>query len=180
MPLRDIFKRQAQDFLSSRPNRDRPSLSDELRGEWDKAVGRAIDPGREEREQASRAAELAEIRAQKGTGQAVRLDGYAGDWESAEMTHFDDTTAAFALVDREGGEWGQLSAADDGSVVLDVPDDQFSGTSGGAFWRTDGATGIRLDGVELSSDQRRVRVSCDLRFDYPADEPEPAESDGQY
>jgi hypothetical protein len=172
VPLRDIFKRQAQDFLSSRPDRDRPSLADELRGEWDKAVGRAIDPGREDREAADRAAEVAEIRSRKGTGQPLRIEGYAGDWEAEEMVHFDDTTVTFALVDRAAGGSGQLGASDDGSVVLDVPDDQFAGRSQGAFWRTDSATGVRLDGVELSSDHRRVRVTSDLRADYPPDEPQ--------
>jgi hypothetical protein len=60
---------------------------------------------------------------------------------------------------------GQLGATDDGSVVLDVPDDQFStrGVPGALSFSADSA-GIRLDSVELTSDARRLRVTCDLRM----------------
>jgi hypothetical protein len=172
--VRDIFKRQVKDFLSSRPDRDRPSPEDELRDhareEWREALQDAADPGRREREDAERAAELEEVRSQKGTGQPVRLDGYPGEWEAVGLVAADETAVTLELVDRVSGAFGQIGATDDGSVVLDVPDDQFS-TRGvaGALSYSPTTAGVRLDAVELSSDQRRVKVTCDLRADIPLD-----------
>jgi hypothetical protein len=161
MPLGDILKRQAKLFFSGDPHtrRNQPSLEEELREEF----RATLDPGREQREAAERAAHLEEARRQPGTGQPVEIDGYRGRWEVVELALGEADTATFILVDRETGEDGQLGAMDDGSVVLDMPDDQFSGRAAGAFWHDGSSVGIRLSGAELKSDQRRVRVTCDLR-----------------
>jgi len=172
VPFKDIFKRQVEDLFNTKSTQRNPSLGDDVRNEFDRVLGDAIDPGREEREAARRAADLERTRTQTGLGQMVRIDGLAGDWEAVEMFHFDETSVSFTLVDRQSGETAQLSAVDDGTVILDSPADQHGGTAPGAFWRTETATGIRLDGVELTADQtRRVRVTCDLRGDFPPDEP---------
>ena len=168
----EIIKRHVRDFFFAKPSqaRDRRSLEDELGDEWRESLQQVVDPGREEREAAQRAAALEEVRSQKGTGQPVTLEGYPGDWEAVELVVSDETTATFSLVDRQTGEWGQLGATDDGSVVVDLPDDQFStNDAAGAFWQDGTATGIRLASVELRSDQRRIRVTCDLRADAPTE-----------
>lgn len=169
MPLGDILKRHAKQFISGTPRsrRDMPSLEDELRDEFgaarDRAIQQTFDPGREEREAAQRAAELDEIRIQAGTGQMVTIDGRGGQWEAIELVIGESDTATFSLIDRQSGAEAQLGATDDGSVALDVPDDQFSGRIPGAFWHSVSEVGIRLEAAELRSDQRVVRVTCDLR-----------------
>lgn len=177
MPFRDIFKRQVEDLFNTKSTQRNPSLDEEVRDEFDRVLGDAIDPGRDEREAARQAAELEQIRSQKGTGQPVQIDGLAGDWEAVELFHFDETVASFTLVDRVSGESAQLSAVDDGTVILDSPVGQHVATSAGAFWRTATGTGIRLAGVELMSGEERIRVTCDLRGDVPPDEPEYQEPD---
>ncbi|CAN5738432.1 hypothetical protein BH23CHL8_BH23CHL8_29120 [soil metagenome] len=169
MPFDEILKRHVKQFFQGTPGsrRDQLSLEDELHEELrttrDKTIGGILDPGREEREAAQRAAELEEIRTQVGLGQVVSIDGRGGQWEAVELALGEADTATFSLVDRQTGSQGQLGATDDGSVVLDLPDDQFSGRLPGAFWHSDGAVGIRLEGVELRSDDRLVQVTCDLR-----------------
>lgn len=171
MPFDEILKRHAKQFFRGTPGsqRDQPSLEDELRDELratrDDAIQRTFDPGREEREAAQRADQLEEFRTQVGLGQMVTLDGRAGQWEAVSLLLGEVDTATFSLVDRQTGAEAQLGATDDGSVVLDVPDDQFSGRVADAFWHDDTAVGIRLDGAELRSDARSVRVTCDLRAD---------------
>lgn len=178
MPFRDIFKRQVEDLFNTKSTQVNPSLGEDVRNEFDKVLGDAIDPGREEREAARQAAELEEIRAQKGTGQVVQIDGLAGDWEAVEMFHFDEQSVSFTLVDRQSGEGAQLSAVDDGTVLLDSPIDQHGATLPGAFWRTETATGIRLERAELTAGHSRgLLVTCDLRGDIPPDEPEYQEPD---
>lgn len=172
MPLRDIFKRQVDNLLSTDRNRRNPSLGQELHNEFDRALGDAIDPGREQREAAQRAADIERTRTQQGLGQFVRIEGIPGEWEAVELFHFDEASAAFTLVDRNTGETAQLSAVDDGTVLLDSPGDQHGGSFPGAFWRTETQTGIRLDGAELTADTRRIRVTGDIRADFPPEEPE--------
>src|SRR5687768_4060641 len=113
MPFKDIFKRQVEDLFRSKSEQRHPSLGRELNDEFERVLDNAIDPGRDEREAAKRAAELDEVRRAKGTGQPVRIEGIPGDWEAVELTYFDETSAAFALVDRNTGEGAQLSAVDD-------------------------------------------------------------------
>lgn len=172
--MREIIERHVRDFFSAKPSqaRDRRSLEDELgdemRNEWRESLQQAVDPGRAQRDAAEREAALEEVRSQKGTGQPVTLEGYPGEWEAVELLVSDGTTATFTMVDRRTGEWGQVGASDDGSVVVDMPNDQFSAKGvAGAYWQDGKAIGIRLDGVELRSDQRRMRVTCDLRADAP-------------
>ena len=173
MPFKDIFKRQVEDLFKSKSEQRQPSLGRELNEEFERVLGNAIDPGRDEREAAKRAAQLDQVRREKGTGQPVRIEGIPGDWEAVELTYFDQTSAAFALIDRISGDSAQLSAVDDGTVILDSPGDQFGTNVAGAFWRTATQIGIRLDGAELTADQtRRVRVTCDLRDELPPEEPE--------
>jgi hypothetical protein len=169
MPLSDILKRHAKQFISGTPRsqRDMPSLEDELREEFrtaqERTVRQTLDPGYEEREAAERAAELEGIRSQPGTGRMVALEGHSGSWEAIELIVGEPDTATFSLVDRQTGAEGQLGATDDGSVVLDLPNDQFSTRIAGAFRHSSGEVGIRLDGAELRSDRRSIRVTCDLR-----------------
>ncbi|HSH21739.1 MAG TPA: hypothetical protein VK992_03865 [Candidatus Caenarcaniphilales bacterium] len=173
VPFKDIFKRQVEDLLSTDRNRRHVSLERDLRDEFDRVLGNAIDPGREQREAARRAADVERTRTQQGLGQFVQIDGIPGEWEAVEMFHFDETSNAFTLVDRRTGETAQLSTVDDGTVILDSPGDQHGGNFPGAFWRTEAATGVRLDGAELTADQtRRVRVTCDLHGEVPPEEPE--------
>lgn len=178
MPLRDILKRQVENLLSTERNRRHVSLERDVRDEFDRVLTNAIDPGREEREAARQAASIERTRTQPGLGQFVQIEGIPGEWEAVELFHFDDTSAAFTLVDRRTGETAQLSAVDDGTVILDSPGDQHGATIPGAFWQTETQTGIRLAGAELTADQtRRVRITCDLRADLPRDEPEYPETD---
>jgi hypothetical protein len=178
VPLRDIFKRQVENLLSTDRNRGHVSLERDLHNEFDRVLTNAIDPGREQREAAQRAAGIERTRTQAGLGQFVTIDGIPGEWEAVEMFHFDDTSNAFTLVDRRTGETAQLSAVDDGTVILDSPGDQHGATILGAFWRTETETGIRLAGAVLTADQtRRIRVTCDLRAELPRDEPEYTEPD---
>lgn len=178
MPLKDIFKRQVDNLLSTDRDRRPVSLERDLRHELDRVLGDAIDPGREEREAARQAAATEQTRTQQGLGQFVQIEGIPGDWEAVEMFHYDETSAAFTLVDRRTGETAQLSAVDDGTVVLDSPGDQHGGTFAGAFWRTDTRTGIHLDRAELTSDgTRRITVTCDLSAEVAAEEPDDVEPD---
>jgi hypothetical protein len=165
--MREIFKRQIKDFLGSGPDRDRPSLTDELRQHADEQLREGLldarDPGRHERAAAEEQARLEEIRNGRGSGQAVLVEGYPGEWEALGILSADETAVTFELVDRVSGGYGQLGATDDGSVVLDVPDDQFS-TRGvaAAMSYSPPSAGLRLAGAVLRSDGRQVRVSCDL------------------
>lgn len=173
MPFKDIFKRQVEDLFNSKSKQRHPSLGRELNNEFERMLGDAIDPGREEREAAKRAAELDKVRREKGTGQPVMIEGIPGDWEAIDLFHLDETSAAYTLIDRNTGDNAQLSAVDDGTVILDSPGDQFGTTIAGAFWRTASHIGIRLDGAELTADgTRRVRVTCDLRDELPPEEPD--------
>ncbi|CAN5836006.1 hypothetical protein BH23CHL8_BH23CHL8_11750 [soil metagenome] len=81
-------------------------------------TGGALDAGPESRSaRAPDAAPSAACRCPR------RLDGRAGVWEAVELAVGEADTATFSLVDRETGAEGQLGATDDGSVVLDLPDD---------------------------------------------------------
>lgn len=174
VPFRDILKRQVDNLFSGASQQQ--SLENDVRNEFDRAVTDAIDPGREQREAARRAADQEQIRTQAGLGQMVQIDGIPGQWEAVELLHFDETSVSFTLVDRLSGDTAQLSAVDDGQVLLDSPSDQHGGNFPGSFWRTGTQTGIRLTGAVLGADQvRRVTVTCDLSGDVPADEPEYAE-----
>jgi hypothetical protein len=173
MPFKDIFKRQVDNLLSTDRNRPNVSLERDVRNEFDRLLGDAIDPGREERETARRAADLERTRTQTGLGQFVQIEGIPGEWESVELFHFDETSAAFTLVDRRTGDTASLSAVDDGTVILDSPGDQHGTNIPGAFWRSDTQTGIRLDRAELTSDgTRRIWITCDLSAELPVEEPE--------
>ena len=89
------------------------------------------------------------------------------------MFHADDTSVAFTLVDRRSGETGQLSAVDDGTVILDWPGGQHGASVPGAYWRSSTQTGVRLDGALLTSTgERPLRLSADLRAELPPEEPE--------
>jgi hypothetical protein len=169
--LRDLFKRQVDNLLSTERDRPHVSLEDDLRQQFDQALGDAIDPGRELREAEREAASRERIRTQAGFGQFVQIDGIAGQWEAVELMYFDETSASFTLVDRLSGDTAQLSAVDDGTVILDSPGDQHGSTIPGAFWRTATSTGIRLSAAVLTADDRRIAVTCDLSADLPADGP---------
>lgn len=171
--MKDIFKRHVRDFFSTSSGRaeDRPSLTEELgmevRQRAKESAENALFPERAAREEKRRAADLERVRAERGTGQAVVLDGLRGEWEATELLVSDETTATFTLIDRASGDEAQLGATDDGLVILDTPDDQLTARGlEGAFWQDGSATGIRLDGVEVRSDSgRTIRISCDLRAD---------------
>jgi hypothetical protein len=169
--FKDLFKRQVDNLLSTDRNRPHVSLEEDLRDQFDTAVGDAIDPGREQREAARRAADLERTRTQQGLGQVVQLSGIAGEWEAVELFHHDESSAAFTLVDRRSGETAQLAAVDDGTVVLDSPGDQHGATIPGAFWRNETHTGIRLMGADLTSDgTRHVSATCDISAALPAED----------
>lgn len=173
MPFKDIFKRQVDNLLSTDRNRRHVSLERDLKNEFDRVLGDAIDPGREEREASRRAASIERTRTQPGLGQFVTIEGIAGEWEAVEMSYFDENGNAFVLVDRRTGETAQLSAVDDGTVMLDSPGDQHGATIPGAFWRTETETGIRLARAELTSDgTRRIWITADVRGELPPPEPE--------
>jgi hypothetical protein len=169
--FKDILKRQLDNLLSTDSNRPRVSLDEDLRQEFDLALGDAIDPGREQREADHEAASRERIRTQHGFGQFVQIDGISGQWEAVELMYFDETSASFTLVDRSSGDTAQLSAVDDGTVILDSPADQHGATIPGAFWRTATSTGIRLSSAVLTADDRRIVVNCELTAELPADEP---------
>lgn len=178
MPLRDIFKRQIDNLLSTERNRTHVSLEEDLRNEFDRAVGNAIDPGRGEREAARREADIERSRTQAGLGQFVTIEGLPGEWEAVEMFHADETSVAFTLVDRRSGETAQLSAVDDGTVILDWPGGQHGAIVTGAYWRSSTQAGLRLAGAVLLSDgERPLTLSGDLRADLPSEEPD--YSDGE-
>jgi hypothetical protein len=164
MPLGDILKRHAKQFISGDPmtRRDQPSLEEDLREEY-RDVLDPIGARQREREAAEQAAEREALKHEPGTGQMVDIAGYPGRWEALELLMGEPDTATFRVVDRETVKEGQLGATDDGSVVFDAPDDQFSGRTAGAFWYDGQAVGIRLAGAELRSDGRSIRVTCDLR-----------------
>ncbi len=170
MSFKDIFKRQVDNLLSTDRNRRHVSLERDLRDKLDDTIGDAIDPGRDEREAARRAADLEQTRTQQGLGQLVQIAGIPGQWEAVELFHYDDTSAAFTLVDRSTGNTAQLAAVDDGTVVLDSPADQHGATIPGAFWRAGSRSGIRLQGATLTADgTRSVTVTCDLSAEAPLD-----------
>ena len=172
MSFKDILKRQVDNMLSTDRNRPHVSLEQDLREGFDQALGDAIDPGRDQREAEREAASRERIRTQQGFGQFVQIDGIPGQWEAVELMYFDETSASFTLVDRGSGETAQLSAVDDGTVILDSPGDQHGATIPGAFWRTGASTGIRLDSAVLTADDRRIVVSCELSAALPSEEPE--------
>jgi hypothetical protein len=171
MPLKDILKRQVDNLLSTDRDRRQVSLEQDVQDEFDRVLTNAIDPGREEREAAQEAANLERVRTQAGFGQFVQIDGIAGDWEAVEVMYSDETSASFTLVDRHTGDTAQLSAVDDGTVILDSPGDQHGGTIPGAFWRSGTQTGIRLARAELTAGDRRIVVNCELSAALPREEP---------
>ena len=171
MSFKDLLKRQVDNLLSTERDRPHPSLEEDLHQQFDQALGDAIDPGREQREAEREAANRERIRTQDGFGQFVQIDGIAGQWEAVELMYFDETSASFTLVDRRTGETAQLSAVDDGTVILDSPGDQHGATIPGAFWRTGQNTGIRLRSAVLTADDRRIVVSCELSAELPPEDP---------
>jgi hypothetical protein len=177
VPFKDLLKRQVDNLLSTERNRPHVSLERDLRNEVDQALTDAIDPGREQREAAREAANMERTRTQEGLGQFVRIDGIAGEWEAVEMFYNDETSASFTLVDRLTGNTAQLSAVDDGTVILDSPGDQHGANIPGAFWRSTTDTGIRLDGAVLTADDRRIVVTGELSAALPPEETYDAESD---
>jgi hypothetical protein len=171
MPFKDILKRQVDNLLSTERDRAHVSLGDDLRSEFDRQVSNAIDPDREAREAAQRQAEIDRAKAQPGLGQQIEILGMPGQWDAVELTYIDETSAAFALVDRLTGDGGQLAAVDDGTVVLDWPGGQHGANVLGAFWTSGTEVGIRLSGAVLTSiGESPITVNCDLRA--PAPEPE--------
>ena len=162
MSFKDILKRQVDNLLST-DSRNQVSLDDDLRKEFDRQLTNAIDPGREQREAAERAAEVERSKTQPGLGQSIEIVGIDGRWDAVEMFHADETSAAFTLVDRLTGDIGQLAAVDDGTVVLDWPGGQHGATIPGAYWRNGALVGIRLNGAVLTSiGETPLTVTCEL------------------
>lgn len=170
MSFKDLLKRQVDNLLSTDRNRPHVSLEQDLRNEFDRVVGDAIDPRREERETAREAASRERTRTQQGFGQFVTIDGIPGEWEAVELMYYDETSASFTLVDRRTGETAQLSGVDDGTVILDSPGDQHGANIPGAFWRSATSTGIRLTSARLTADDRAIVVTCDLSAQLPEEE----------
>ena len=170
MSFKDILKRQVDSLLSTDRSGSQAPEQD-ARSVFDRVLTDAIDPGRQEREAAQEAANLETIRTQPGLGHVVQIEGIGGEWEAVELFYNDETSASFTLVDRRTGNTAQLSAVDDGTVILDSPGDQHGATIPGAYWRNAAQTGITLQRAELTSDGRPIHVSCELSAVLPPEEP---------